>query len=179
MRRASALATAAVAIALVGAGCSADGGPLATFPAGSLGPDRTVSPGVATTRSELTRTLSERRLIVTEPQQPYRPGEALTLSTAPRTVFQVQLPADPTGGWIVVYELADPDAARAAALEQADWLASGPGRVQTPIGTRHVIRLIGSTVILYSWHPDDAPDPGSAEIAAALEQIGIPVDVPS
>jgi hypothetical protein len=164
-------------VGIVAAGCGA-AADLPTFPSTSIGPDRTVSPAVATTAAELTRILGERRLIVTEPQQPYRPAEALTLSTAPRAVFQVTLPDDPDGGWVVVYELADGDAATAAAEEQAAWLASGPGRVQTPIGTVHVLRVVGSTVVMYSWHPDDAPDPGAAEIQAALETLGAGVDVP-
>lgn len=167
----------AAALVVVAAGCTGTGG-LATFPSTTIGPDRTVSPAVATIRAELFRILGERRLVVTEPQQPYRPAEALALASAPRAVYQVQLPDDPEGGWIVVYELADGPAAVAAAEDQARWLASGPGRVQTPIGTRHVLRVVGSTVVLYSWHPDDAPDPGAAEIADALGTLGVEVAVP-
>jgi hypothetical protein len=173
----AAAAAGTLLLAIAVAGCAGTGD-LPTFPSTSIGPDRTVSPAAATTGAELTRVLGERRLIVTEPEQPYRPAEALALSTAPRAVYQVTLPDDPDGGWIVVYELADGAAATAAAQEQATWLASGPGRVQTPIGTLHVLRVVGSTVVMYSWHPDDAPDPGAAEIQAALETVGVGVDVP-
>lgn len=166
-----------IAVAALVAGCT-DGG-LATLPAASLAPDRTVSPAAATTVAELTSVLGERSLIVTLPQQPYRPAEATTLAAAAREELQVQLPDDPGGGWVVVYELPSPDAAMAAAREQADWLGSGPGRVQTPIGTQHVIRVAGPTVVLYSWHPETAQDPRAAEIAEALGGFGVGVDVPA
>ena len=171
---------AGLALAVVGtaaAGCG--GGGFASFPPESLGPAQTVSPAAATTVAELTRALGEQSLIVTLPQQPYRPAEATTLSTAPREELQVQMPGDPNGGWIAVYDLPSTDAAMAAAREQADWLGTGPGRVQTPIGTRHVIRVAGSTVVLYSWHPDVASDPRAAQIADVLAGFGIGVDVPA
>ena len=158
-------------------GCG--GGGFASFPAESAGPGRTVSPAASTTVAELTRVLGERSLIVTVPEQPFRPAEATALSSAPREELQVQMPQDPNGGWIVVYELPSSDAAMAAAREQADWLGTGPGRVQTPIGTRHVIRVAGSTVVLYQWHPDAAPDPRAAEIAEVLAGFGVGVDVPA
>ena len=40
------------------------------------------------------------------------------LAAAPRAVYQVILPKDPTKGFIVVYEFPDPDRAAAAATEQ-------------------------------------------------------------
>ena len=43
--------------------------------------------------------------------------------------------------------------AAAAAAEEQAYLASGPGRVQTPQGTVTVIRQLGTSVILYSWLP--------------------------
>ena len=174
--RAVAAASVLAGAALI-AGC-ADGG-FASFPAASLGPDGTVSPAAATAVAELTRVLGEQSLIVTVPQEPYRPAEATTLSTAPREELKVQMPDDRNGGWIVVYELPSPDAAMTAAREQADWLGTGPGRVQNPIGTRHVIRVVGPTVVLYSWHPDASPDPRAAEIAEALAGFGFGVDVPA
>ena len=173
--RAAAFGVAVAAVSVVG--CA--GGGFASFAPESAGPAQTVSPAAATTVAELTRALGEQSLIVTLPQQPYRPAEATTLSTAPREELQVQMPGDPNGGWIVVYELPSTDAAMTAAREQADWLGTGPGRVQTPIGTRHVIRVAGSTVVLYSWHPDAAPDPRAARIADVLAGFGIGVDVPA
>jgi hypothetical protein len=38
---------------------------------------------------------------------------------------------------------------------------------------------VGSTVLLYSWIPDEANDPSAPDIQAALETLGLKVDVPS
>jgi cytochrome c1 len=117
--------------------------------------------------------------VLTDTQAPFRPSEADVLATAPRAVYQVILPDDPTKGFIVVYELADPAAAAAAAAAQAAYLASGPGRVQSgPDSTVHVIRQVGSTVVLYSWIPDGARDPSAPDVQAALETLGIGTPVP-
>ena len=66
-----------------------------------------------------------------------------------------------------------------AAERQAAYLASGPIRVQSAFGVRHVMRLVGSTVLLYSWVPDGAVDPLQAEIQPALETLGVAVPIPS
>lgn len=177
--RAALISAALLGVALPLGACSGGGDAVASTAPASLGPASTVTPGIAPTRAELSRVLGELRLTVAEPDVPYRPAEAPTLTGAPRAVYQVILPEDPGAGYIVIYELPDAAAALAAAQEQATYLASGPGRVQTPIGTRHVLRVLGPTVVLYSWHPDAARDPRAPDIEAALETLGTPVDVPS
>ena len=62
--------------------------------------------------------------------------------------------------------------------DQAHNPASGPGRVQYPDPARHVIRVVGSTVIFYTWIPESAEDPLTPEVAAALATLGTGVDVP-
>lgn len=133
----------------------------------------TVSPAVNQTRAELVRVLATANLVLSDTQVPVRPAEAPLLVTAPRAVFQVTLPQDPTRGYIVVYEF--PDSARAAdaAAEEQRYLASGPGRVQTPEGTVHVLRQLGPTVVLYDWLPGVAKDPSAPEIQRALETLGV------
>ena len=73
----------------------------------------TVSPAVNQTRIELVRALGAHNLVLTDSQAPVRPAEAPLLAAAPRAVYQVILPKDPSHGFIVVYEFPDP--ARAAA----------------------------------------------------------------
>lgn len=145
----------------------------ATFPAPTSGPSRGVSPAVGQTRAELVRALGAAGLVLTDTQAPVRPAESPLLAGAPRAVFQVTLPADPTRGFIVVYEF--PDGARAAdaAAEEQRYRSSGPGRVQTAPGTVHVIRQIGPTVVLYEWLPGAAEDPAAPEIQRALETLGV------
>jgi hypothetical protein len=154
------------------AGCSPSDGAAVTYPVGSVGPDQTVSPAVAQTRGELARVLGEQNLILADTISPYRPPESASLASAPRAVYQVTLPADPTGGYIVVYEFGDTAGAAAAAAELQAYLATGPGAVQSPQGTAHVIRQVGTTVVYYGWIPGETKDPGSADIQAALETLG-------
>lgn len=157
-------------------GTAPGGGPV-TVPA-SIGPDRTVSPVVSGTRAEIAGALGERSVILADREAPFRPAEGQILSYAPRAAYQAQLPADPNAGIIVVYELPDAPAAAAAADDQAAYLASGPGRVQYPDAARHIIRVLGSTVIFYTWIPESAEDPLTPEVAAALATVGIGVDIP-
>jgi hypothetical protein len=173
-------AVALAAITAVGAGCAADdAGPVATFPPGSLGPTETVSSAVALTRAELVRVLGTQRLVLADAEVPFRPVEGPRFTAAPRAVFQVVLPDDPDEGFIVVYEFPDAGAAASAAAEQAAYLASGPGRIQSAEGTRHVLRQVGSTVVFYSWVPAGATDAQAPGIGAALATLGVAVDIPS
>ena len=73
-------------------------------------------------------------------------------------MYQVVLPEAPDQGYIVIYDLPDSTAATTAGTDQATYLGTGPGRVQMPIGTHHVIRQLGSTILLYSWIPGGDAD---------------------
>ena len=91
--------------------------------------------------------------MLNDSQAAVRPAEAPAFAAAPRAVYQVTLPKDPSKGFIVVYEFVDPAHAAGAAAEQQAYLATGPGRVQTPQGTVSLIRQVGSTVVYYQWLP--------------------------
>jgi len=166
-------------LALAGCGATTTGGQTVTFPPGSIGPNRTVTPAVLLTRAALVDALGQQHLVLQDTQSPFRPPEAAILAAAPRAVYQVILPEDPDQGYIVVYELNDPPLALQAAQEQAAYLATGPGRVNFPIGTVHVIRQVGSSVVLYSWIPGGADDPNTPNIQTALETVGLGVPVPN
>lgn len=161
------------------AACATTEAPGQTFPAPSIGPGKPVTGTVSLTRADLVRVLGDQRLVLTDSQAPVRPSEAPLLAAAPRAVYQVILPKDPTKGFIVVYEFPDPDRAAAAAKEQQDWLASGPGRVQRPQGTVTTIRQDGSTVVFYEWLPGAAQDASAAGIQTALETLGVGFPVPN
>lgn len=162
----------AIAVGLV-AGCAPTDSSVTTFPPSTLGPDRTVTPAVGQTRAALVTALGAQRLVVRDVQTPYRPAAAPLLATAPRAVYQVTLPDDPDKGYIVVYEFLEPGLAAAAAAEQQRYLATGPGKVQTPQGTVHVIRGVGTTVITYDWLPQAANDANAPGIQTALETLGV------
>jgi hypothetical protein len=93
-------------------------------------------------------------------------------------VYQVVLPDQPDAGYIVVYEFRDAGAAVDAGNEEAGYLGTGNGRVQFPLGTQHVIRALGPTLILYSWLPAASSDPTPRKVADALSTIGVGFAVP-
>jgi hypothetical protein len=171
-----------VVAALVLAGCvtseaTVSGPPIVANP--STGPDLSVTPGVGLTRGELVRVLGEKNLVLSDSQTALRPAEAPLLAGAPRAVYQVVLPKDPTKGYIVVYEFPDQASAAAAATQEQAYLATGPGRVQRPQGTVSIIRGVGNTVVFYDWLPGAAEDPAAPGIQAALETLGVGYPVAS
>jgi hypothetical protein len=172
----------AVALALLLAAC-APGGSAAIPTSGpvepSQGPTRTAGPVVAQTRAELVRALGTKNLILQDSQAPFRPPEDARFTTTPRALYQVILPQAPQEGFIVVYEFPDPTTASDAARAQAAYLATGPAKVQSAFGARHIIRLVGPTVVMYSWVPEGAEDPLQPDIQTALETLGTGVPVPS
>ena len=166
---------------LLAAGCGT--GPAvdrpATFPPTTFGPGQATGADVARTQAEMARALGAASLQLTVPQVPHRPGEAPAFASAPRAVFQVVLPDDPTHGFISVYQFADEAAAAAAGNEQAAYLASGPGRVQFPPDSHFVLRQVGPTVIFFAWSPANSPDERTPEIQRVLETIGTSIPIPS
>jgi hypothetical protein len=177
-RAAASLVLLTTVAAAAVAACSPSGEALPSAPVESIGPAMTVSPAVNQTRAELVRVLGTANLVLTDTQAPVRPVESALLTAAPRAVFQVTLPADPTRGYIVVYEFSDSNLAAQAAAEEQRYLATGPARVQTPEGTVHVLRQLGPTVVLYDWLPGAARDPAAPDIQRTLETLGIgyPID---
>jgi hypothetical protein len=166
---------ALVVLALLAAGCS---GAATPPPAPDPTPRPTISPAVAATGVQLDRALRARGILLQPTELAVRPGEPPSFATVPRTAFRALLPDDPSGGLIVVYELADPAAAAAAAAELAAHVTSGPGRVQYPPDTRHVLRQAGSTVVFFPWSPASAADPRTADVAAAVATVGTEVPLP-
>lgn len=148
-------------------------------PVATAGPTRTAGPVVAQTRAELVRVLGGRNLILQDSAAPFRPPEDARFTVTPRALYQVILPQAPQEGFIVVYEFPDPTAATEAATAQAAYLATGPAKVQSAFGARHIIRLVGQTVVMYSWVPNGVEDPLQPDIQAALETLGTGVPVPS
>jgi len=171
--------TLGLGAAVVLAGCGSSEVPGISAPAASIAPGRTVTPAVSQTRVDLVRALGSHNLVLTDTQAPVRPPEAPLFGAAPRAVYQVLLPKDPTRGFIVVYEFPDAGRAVAAAAEQQAYLATGPARVQTPLGTVSIIRQVGPTVLFYEWLPEGSLDDSAPGIQAALETLGVGFPVAS
>jgi hypothetical protein len=163
-------------IALAGCGILATGTPPPGTPGGSVGPS--IDRGAAGVRSQMAAALSARNLILADAKVPYRPGEPAELASVSRTIYQVQLRDDPQGGFIVAYDLATPELAAAAGRTLAAWLSTGPGRIQAPAGTVHVLRQVGAALIYYRWLPGAIVDPDAVKIQPALETLGVGIEVP-
>jgi hypothetical protein len=172
------LALAAVAVLTAGCGFGASGATGRSFPAESIGPSIATTAAVAETRAAIATSLGTKGLQLDEPKVPFRPPESARLAVAARGVYQVLLPDDPNHGFISVYEFPDVSSAATAGQEEADYVGSGPGRVQFPVDTRFVIRQVGTTIVFYTWSPANSPDPRAADIQAALETLGTAIAVP-
>ena len=170
--RTAALPALAVAIALVLAGCADLGANPSQGSAATPIGSRALGASAEATRQAVFGALGRQNLIVAPTSSPYRPPESAPLADAPRNVYQVTLPSAPEEGFIVVYELPTEADAIAAAGAQRDYLATGPGRVQAPPGTDHVIQQLGPTVIVYDWVPGGTEDETAPRVAEALRTIG-------
>jgi hypothetical protein len=173
------LAVAALALASCAPTASAPAAAQPSAAVASAAPPGNVGPAVAQTRAELVKVLGSRNLVLQDSSAAFRPPEDPRFTSTPRALYQVILPDAPSEGFIVVYEFGDPTAASEAATAQAAYLASGPAKVQSAFGARHVLRLVGSTVVMYSWVPEGVADPRQPDIQAALETLGTGVAVPS
>lgn len=107
----------------------------------------------------------------------YRPPEGALLAAAPRSVLQVALPQDPNGGNVVIYAFPSEADALAAARDHAEYVETGPGRVQFPVDARHILRVVGSTVVSFWWSPGSILDPRTDAIENVLRTIGTEVPV--
>ena len=137
------------------------------------------SPAIAETRRQVVAALATSSLQLQDATQPFRPPESPTVTAAVRGVFQVILPADPSHGYIVVYEFRDQSSAASAGAELAAYLGTGPGRIQFTPDTQHLIRLVGTTLVTYSWSPANSTDTRSDPIPADLNTLGTAIAVPS
>ena len=177
---------AAAGVVLAGAfiiGAALEGCGLAASTAG-VPPTPTVavpsySTSIAETRRQVAAALGTQNLELIDATEPFRPPESPTLFDTPRAVFQVVLPADPSHGYLVIYEFRDVASAAAAGADLAAYYASGPGKVQFPPDTQHVIRQVNTTLVVYSWSPVNASDPNELKISTSLGSVGTGIAVPS
>jgi hypothetical protein len=169
-------------MAMLLAGCGIGAGATPTVPSvlePSIGPSTTAGAAAAQTRGVIADALRSVAVQFGDATQPYRPAESDRLRNAPRAVYQVVLPDQPDAGYVVVYEFPDSASAVDAGNEEAGYLGTGNGRVQFPLGTQHVIRQVGTTLVLYSWLPAASSDPTAGHVADALNKVGIGFTVPS
>jgi hypothetical protein len=166
-----------IVAAIVAGRASGPGSP--TFP--PVGASTQPAGGAAAaTRSDIAGALAAVGLQLEDVQAPYRPAESARMSTAPRLVVRAIIPDDPDHGRIVIYEFLSPGDATTAAQEEAAYVASGVGRVQFTPDSQFTLRVVGSTVVFYSWASANSPDVTRATaVSTALQTLGFGVAVPS
>ena len=153
-----------------------------TVVACSRPPGDAPSPGsggdpASATKALIVGALGAAGLQAVDATKPYRPPEAPSITGAPRSVIQVQLPDDPDHGFIVIYSLGSATAAEKAAFDQAAYVASGTGGIQFPPGSHFVIRTVDTTMIFFTWSPGASPDQRTHLIEDALNTVGTAVPV--
>ena len=161
-------------VAITAGGCA--GVIRTTFPPAGSSP-RPVGDQTAAAISAVTGALAAAGLPSVASNRQYRPPEGPLLAAAPRSVVQATLPDDPAHGFIVIYAFDSPAAARAAAGDQAAYVASGIGRVQFAPDARFVLRVLGSVAIFYWWSPGAALDARAPSVEDALATVGELVEV--
>lgn len=149
-----------------------------TAPSRPSGAVASYPPVVADTRRLVADALGRDGLTLQDATQPFLPPESVSMSGASRGTFQVVLPDDPTHGYFVIYAFRDAATAAAAAHDQATYIGSGPGRIQFQPDTQSVIRLVDTTVIVYSWSPANSTDSHAGSIAKDLAAVGVEVAIP-
>lgn len=170
--RSAPLALLLVLLAGMAAGCGS-GAAQVTSPAVTPQPSGATSATLLAARSQVLATLSAAGLQVGDARTPYRPGESAAVAAAPRIVVQAVLPAAPDAGFVVLYEFADPATASGAAQELAQYLASGPGRIQFPDDARFTVRQLGAALAFHAWSPGSSDDEeGERAIETALGTLG-------
>ena len=165
----------ATAVLTAGCGIAARRAPL---PSAAATPVPSVPIAIEQTRRQLEGAIRAAGYFFDLAEQPFRPPESPALAAAPRVVFQVLLPDDTGRGQIVVYEFPDTARAAAAGREMANYLASGPGRVQFPPDAEHVLRQFGTTLIFYTWSLENSATDAVREIATALDAVGQGIAIP-
>jgi len=127
------------------------------------------------THDLIVKTIGDASFQVQDPPNDFRPGESPELYSVPRGLVQVIVPSEPKGEYIVIYELSSANEADRVGREFAAYLAGGTGAVQYPRDSRFVLQRLGPTLVFFPWSPSVSPDPRIAELAAALETVGVPI----
>jgi hypothetical protein len=165
---------AALGAALGGCGTGANG---PAVPSPSTSPTPFLSGAATVTAGQVETALTAAGIVSGVAPVPFRPAESPTLTAAPRLVLKATLPRDDSQGFIVIYDFPDASHAYSAGAEMAAYLASGPGRIQFSPDAQHVIRQVGSTVVFYTWSPRDPDQSGAADVATALETLGLEIPI--
>jgi hypothetical protein len=140
-------------------------------------PQASLSPQVDSTAALVRQALATAGLQLNPPVQPYRPSEPAGLAIVPRAIFQESV-ADPTQGYVVIYELPDVATATDRGKELAAYLGSGFGQTNYPLDAQFSIGQVGGTLVFTWWSKDRSSDDALAEAGFnAVASVGQPIPV--
>ena len=175
-RRTAWLLALVVAGLVAGCGIAArTSGPITPPPAT---PIPSVPVAIGQTELQVAGALRAAGFLLERLDEPFRPPESPALTTANRVNYRVRLANDPGQGQIVIYDFPDTERAATAGREMADYLASGPGQVQFPPDAQHVLRQLGTTLILYTYSRANASSDDVVTIATVLDSVGQGIAIP-
>jgi len=132
-------------------------------------PQSSFSPQIEGTVALLRSALAARAMRLDPPIVPYRSGEPAALASVPRAVLQIDV-GDPSGGYVVIYELPDGGTAATRGAEFADYLESGFGQTNYPLDAQFSLTQVGGTIVFTWWSAERAADRARAQ--AAFEAVG-------
>jgi hypothetical protein len=170
------LVVLAAVLSLSLAGCGI-GAKAPAVPSPSTSPTPFLSGAATVTAGQVETALRAVGITAGASPVPFRPAESPALTAAPRLVLKATLPGADSQGFIVIYDFPDASHAYSGGAEMAAYLASGPGRIQFSPDAQHVIRQVGSTVVFYTWSTSEPPTSGAADVAVALQSLGLEIPI--
>lgn len=176
-RPAAALVIRALAVALLAAIAACTAAPPAEPGATPDPPMATPSQAVAAAAALVRAELEEAGFELAPSPVEHRPGEPAAVQNEPRAIYQVDL-ANPSEGWVLIYDLGSPDAAQAAGDAFAAYLASGVGQTNYPRDAQFALSRVGSALVFHYWSRERSADPERAQAAfEAIRDVGQPIEV--
>jgi hypothetical protein len=155
-----------VVAALAGCGRGIEGGGIGSVPDAET-PRASAGPAAQATIAALGDALAIGGYVLEPAGRPFQPAQPAALIAVPRSAYQVRL-SDPDGGVVLVYEFPTAEAARTGAAELADYLSSGPGKINFAGDTLFHVASLGPTVIMSWFSASQSDDPEAARGAFDL-----------
>ena len=136
-----------------------------------------LSPQVQAALAAVQRRLAEQGMTLEQSGSDYRPAEPDVAQQVPRAVFRVtQL--DPNSGWVVIYDLGQPDVAVETGRAFARYLGSGFGQTNYPRDAQFTLNQVGGALVFAWWSPGQSADPDRARAAfEAMQLVGQPLPI--
>jgi hypothetical protein len=179
--RAGAALGLVLAMVLVGCGTPVQ----SAVPAATTGPSTpapqtpmaVLSPHVQAALAAVQRRLAEQGITLEQSGTDYRPAEPGVVQPVPRAVFRVTQ-ADPNAGWVVIYDLGQPDTAIETGRAFASYLGSGFGQTNYPRDAQFTLNQVGGALVFTWWSPGQSADPDRARAAfEAIQLVGQSVPI--